>query len=278
LGGFDGVTVLRAATHASSSHCSPPTWHVVETANFKILNYGTEPVDQDTSVRCEQLRASLVGRWLDDDARWRPKCHVVIHPSEASYLREVGQAGRSTVASALVKRDRGRIALRRIDVRDAKSSAFGHELTHVILADRFTRAPLPRWVDEGIAILADSTDKQRRHARDFERALAHGSEFRLVELVAMDDYPPPGRWGAFYGQSASLVNFLVEQSGEARFLEFVAASLDDGYHAGLRQTYGLSVAQLEGRWRVHARQLASRSTAPQMASTGNSAGPTATVD
>ncbi len=115
---------------------------------------------------------------------------------------------------------------------------------------------MPRWVDEGIAILADSTDKQQRHARDFARALAHGSEFRLVELVAMDDYPPPGRWGAFYGQSASLVNFLVEQSGEAQFLEFVAASLEDGYAPACNETYGLSIAQLESRWRSHAEQMA----------------------
>ncbi len=223
--------------------------------------------------------ARLVGRWLGPGAaKWRPKCRVVIHPGEASYLREVGQAGRSTVASALVKRDRGRIALRRIDVRDANSSAFGHELTHVILADRFSRVPLPRWVDEGIAILADSSEKQRRHARDFGRALALGSEFRLVELVAMEDYPPPGRWGAFYGQSASLVNFLVEQSGEDQFLEFIAASLEAGYHEGLRQTYGLSIAQLESRWRWHARQLAAQGAAPQVASTSRPARSAASVD
>ncbi len=69
LGGFDGVTVLRAATHASSSHCSPPTWHVVETANFRILNYGRQPVETDVADQCEQLRASLVGRWLGNRRR-----------------------------------------------------------------------------------------------------------------------------------------------------------------------------------------------------------------
>ena len=257
LGGFDGVTVLRAATHASSSHCSPPTWHVVETANFRIHNYACQCVDRQTADTCERLRAQLCRRWLgDDDACWQPKCHVVIHPNDASYLREVGDAGRSTVASALVERDKGRIALRRIDVRDTSLGAFGHELAHVVLADRFAREPLPRWVDEGIAMLADSAEKQRRHARDFEQALSNRAEFRLVELLGMGDYPAPGRWGAFYGQSASLVNYLVEQSGEAQFLAFVAASLDAGYEQGLKQVYGLDFAQLERRWRTHAVQTA----------------------
>lgn len=266
-GGFDGVTVLRAATHASSSHCSPPTWHVVETANFKILNFACQCVDRQTAETCEQLRTSLCQRWLGDPSakRWQPKCYVVIHPNDDSYLQEVGKGGRSTVASALVERDKGQISLRRIDVRDKTLSAFGHELTHVVLADRFKQEPLPRWADEGIAMLADSADKQQRHARDFEQALANRSEFRLVELVGLGDYPAPGRWGAFYGQSASLVNYLVEQSGEAKFLEFVAASIDAGYERGLKQVYGLTFPQLERRWRTHAVQTAATGASAQVA-------------
>jgi hypothetical protein len=223
-------------------------------------------VDRQTAEACEQLRASLCQRWLGDPSskRWQPKCYVVIHPNDASYLREVGHAGRSTVASALVERDQGQIASRRIDVRDKSMSAFGHELTHVVLADRFKQEPLPRWVDEGIAMLADSADKQQRHARDFEQALANRAEFRLVELLGMAEYPAPGRWGAFYGQSASLVNYLVQQSSEAQFLNFVAASLDDGYEQGLQQVYGLTFPQLERRWRTHAQQAAT-SAAAQLA-------------
>ena len=33
--------------------------------------------------------------------------------------------------------------------------SLGHELTHVLLADLFPNQTLPRWLDEGIAILAD---------------------------------------------------------------------------------------------------------------------------
>lgn len=256
LGGFDGMTVSRAATHASCSQCSPPTWHVVETANFKIYCYGSSGVSPQTASACESLRTKLAARWLADPQReWTPKCDLVLHTSEEGYLREVGAAGRSTAASTLIDRTAGRVSLRRIDVKATRpgwhEGALGHELTHVLLADRFARHALPRWVDEGVAILADTSDKQRRHRQDLEQALAARREFRLIELVTLIDYPEAHRWGAFYGQSASLVEFLVERFGERPFLDFVEAAGKQGYERALATAYQLSTAELERQWRAH---------------------------
>ena len=268
FGGFDGMTVSRAATHASCSQCSPPTWHVVETANFRILSFGTGGASRQTAEACEALRGELTARWLGPGPAscWSPKCDLVLHSSDTGYQREVGHAGRNTAASALVERNRGQITLRRIDVRatrsDWQTGALAHELTHVVLADRFAAAPLPRWVDEGIAILADPAEKQRRHQNDFETALAARAEFRLHELVSLADYPAAGRWGTFYGQSASLVRYLVDAADERQFIAFVEASLDRGYDDALRQVYGLGVAELERRWRGHARRLAASGGKP----------------
>jgi hypothetical protein len=265
LGGFDGVTVSRAASHASCSQCSPPTWHVVETANFRILSFGLEGASRRSAEACETLREELIARWLGGATApdWIPKCDLVLHASDAGYDREVGPAGRETVASVLVERGRGGVTRRRIDIRATRPHwerrALGHELTHVVLADRFAESPLPRWVDEGTAILADTAQKQGRHFRDLTNALTARREFRLSELVMLADYPPAGRWGTFYGQSASLVKFLVEQSGEPQFLRFVSASLDGGYEHGLRQVYGLGLAELEHRWRSHVRRFADTS-------------------
>jgi hypothetical protein len=257
LGGFDGVTVSRAATHASRSQCSPPTWHVVETANFKIYSYGVSGVTSETATACEALRSQLAARWLTDaDQPWSPKCNLVLHTSDEGYLREVGAAGRSTAASTLVDRTAGRVTLRRIDVRANRAGwqagALGHELTHVLLADRFARHALPRWVDEGVAILADTSEKQRRHRADLEQALAARREFRLIELVTLSDYPEAHRWGTFYGQSASLVEYLVARFGERSFVEFVQAAGEHGYEQALARAYQLSSAELERQWRAHA--------------------------
>jgi hypothetical protein len=256
-GRFDAAA-LAAGPQTSACPCA--RWHIVETASFRILSYGTTPVSSQTAQACERMRDQLTQQWLSDapglaDApaeAWSPKCDLVLHATDAAYVREVGSGGRSTVASALVDRKGGRITLRRIDIRatrsDWLSSALAHELAHVVLCDRFVDEALPRWLDEGIAILADPRQKRQQHQRELERAVARGSQFRVAELFALEDYPAAERWGTFYGQSASLVEYLVSQQGHGRFVEFVELSQEHGYDAALRRVYRFGIAELERRW------------------------------
>ncbi len=127
-------------------------------------------------------------------------------------------------------------------------AALAHEMTHVVIADRFVEGPLPRWIDEGIAILADTREKRRGHTNNVRRTVAAGAHFRLAELLTLADYPPQGRWGAFYDQSAALVEFLVEQQGHAQFVAFVELSIEHGYDRALEEIYGCGVGELERRW------------------------------
>jgi Peptidase MA superfamily len=244
---------LAATPHGARRE--PARWHVVETANFRILSYGTAPASAETAAACERQRERLARQWLSDvePEAWSPKCSVVLHPTDESYLREVGGGGRTTVASSLVDRQAGRICLRRIDVRatrpDWQDAALGHELAHVVLADRFVDQELPRWIDEGMAILADSRDRRDRHKRALKRAIARGTQFRLAELLSLADYPPAERWETFYSQSASLVEYLVEQQGHRRFVEFAELAGAHGCEDALRRVYGVGIGELERRWR-----------------------------
>jgi hypothetical protein len=271
LGGLGGVRALRADSSVPSRHL-PPTWHAVETANFRILNFGSQVADEGTQRACEAVRKQLAARWYCELAAWSPKCEVVLHPTRDAYLRAVGAGGRNTVGSALVDRHDGVIRSRRIDICAVKAgwveSALAHEMTHVVLADRFT-GPVPRWVDEGVAILADPRDKQGRHREDLVRALAHREAFRVCELMTLADYPAPNRWGTFYGQSASLVQFLVAQHGEQTFMDFVEASLADGYDGASRRVYRCDLAELERHWRAHCRGESQTLTQEQSLSATN---------
>ncbi|MBI3840206.1 MAG: hypothetical protein HY288_19970 [Planctomycetia bacterium] len=80
--------------------------------------------------------------------------------------------------------------------------------------------------------------------------MASRAEFRVFELITLADYPPAERWGAFYGQSTSLVQYLVAQGGAARFLEFVELSLEKGYEAALNRVYRFGIAELERHWKA----------------------------
>jgi len=94
-----------------------------------------------------------------------------------------------------------------------------HEITHTVLADYF-RAPVPRWADEGAAMLAEDAEEQQRH-----QALLRGfidqpdRLIPLTRLLPMKDFPKDVM--ALYVQGHSLTRFLIEQKDRKTFLAFV---------------------------------------------------------
>jgi hypothetical protein len=68
----------------------------------------------------------------------------------------------------------------------------------------------------------------------------------------MDDYPPAEEWGAFYGQSAAVVAFLVNRGGHEKFVGFIELARADGYDAALARCYGIAdVGHFDRAWRRH---------------------------
>ncbi len=231
-------------------------WTLLDTTNFCICcPAGTDPTVIGRA--CEALRLELGTKWLGDDpARptWKARCYVVVHPSIASYVREVGEAGRGTLGSSLIRTDHGRVVSRRIDLRgdvaEPLRAALPHEMTHVVLADAFAGDELPRWADEGMAMQADPPDKLAAHGRDFDAAVAEHKLFRLGELVSKSDYPAGDGRTVFYGESVSLVSYLVSRRPATDFVRFMHLATQSGYDASLRDVYGIQgLAQLERLWR-----------------------------
>ena len=234
-------------------------WYVAETENFRGCATDSEKTAQQLAESAEKLRGELREKWLGEpsdttDGAWHPKCEILLYPSQASYVAAAGRGSEHTVGSSLVHVEHGQIKSRRIDLAggrsDFLSAALPHELTHVVLKDRFLSAAIPRWADEGAAILADTEAKQGRHRSDLDDAIRRHATFAPANLVTMDDYPGPDRMGTFYGESASLTKFLVERGKPARFIDFVQMAAAKGYDAALRQCYGISrVDELDRQWR-----------------------------
>ena len=233
-------------------------WFVLETANFQICCEDSDSGAEHLARHAESLRKELRDKWLGDvsSAPWNPRCQILLYSSQRSYVAGVGRGGERTVGSSLVDVDKGRITKRRIDLlgqsTEYLSAALPHELTHVILKDRFSATALPRWADEGVAILADTDAKQERHFKDLQQAIRSHTTFHVAELLTMETYPSPTRFGTFYGQSASLAKFLILQKSPERFTAFIARASSDGYDAALQQCYGISgPAELDRLWRQH---------------------------
>jgi hypothetical protein len=229
-------------------------WQIRESAGFRVCSRGALPNDQVLATALEVLRTDLSRKWLGDVPLplWRPKCEIILHTSQKAYLRAV-PGGTQTIGSSLIESEHGRIVTRRIDVRGDQpgwlNAAVAHELTHVILADVFANGEVPRWADEGMAVLADTPEKQRLHLRDLRDARQQGNHWRMVELFTLAGYPDEHRQAAFYGQSASVVKFLVDRGSPEQFRRFVQASLNDGYDRALNDVYQFrGLRELEQHW------------------------------
>lgn len=238
-------------------------WLYQRTANFRIWSSGTEAEARRLGGVCEGLRTRLRGSWLGDqnDSPWTPACDIVVHANREEYVRQLGPGSEQTSGCASIDLNSGRVVLRRVDLRgDATawmSESLPHELTHVVLADRFCHQQISRWADEGMAILAEPIAKQALRDRDFKLAVANQKIFHVAELISRNTYPPVHLRAAFYGQCSSLVKLLVNRGTPRQFADYLELSMLEGHDQALREVYQIEgVAQLEQIWQ---RQLASLS-------------------
>ena len=128
-----------------------------------------------------------------------------------------------------------------------------HEATHVVLAGKFGSKLVPRWADEGIAVLTEPREKIERHLRNLPQHRQEQTLLSLRQLVQLEDYPEPRRIGAFYAESVSLVDFLSRRAGPQVFTQFLRDGMASGYERALQQHYGFrDFADLEKQWTAFA--------------------------
>jgi len=226
--------------------------------NFQICTSASQ-VDLESLARsCEQRRTELLRDWLTVDASaagtdWTPRCTITIHQNKGGYQRALGAGAGASVGCTTIRVQGRAICERRIDVRaDADAwhvDALPHELTHVVLADRFGNRPLPLWADEGIGVLSESVAKQQKRDEAALRAEGRTQPVTPANLLydarATAKIPPD----AFYARSADLVALLIARRDRPTFLSFLEEQQARGSEAALRKTYGIEgVAQLQKMW------------------------------
>ncbi len=250
------------APNVESAKPAGDQW-VATSPSFVVRNYHPAHDARQVAAHCERWRTKLQKYWTaEEKPAWDIRCEVTVHATAEGYLAIVGAGGRSTFGSSRLSFTADRqVSRRTIDIRGDSPrgpAALPHEMTHVVLADWLDGRQPPRWADEGMAILADSHEKQMLHEGDLSHGLAYGNAFRIAELLTVDAYPQAHRIPVFYGQSASLTACLALRDDPARFVEFLRRALEGGYDQALRDIYHIeNVAQLEGHW--HSQRLAWKS-------------------
>jgi hypothetical protein len=235
-------------------------WQMLTTANFRI--YHVDPaLAAKVAQAAEVARRDQLKRWSKQPARanWQPLCELYLYPTAKHYATMTGQPEDSPGFSTMGM-NAGRINSRRINLRADHAAlvqaVLPHEITHVILADHFTERQIPRWADEGMAVLSEPDDEQQRRAADLVKPLADNRLFAVDVLMNMD-YPDERYWNLYYAQSVSLTRFLVENGGPAQMIQFLQESQRDGYEPALRKVYKIEgFTDLQRRWVAYARSTA----------------------
>src|SRR5207245_11392653 len=105
--------------------------------------------------------------------------------------------------------DRGRVLGQHMDIEGPYerllASVLPHEVTHTVFAQYF-RCPVPRWADEGGAVLSEDEVERNRHDQMVRQILNQGRAFPLRRLFSLRDYPSDVM--CLYAQGYSVSNFL----------------------------------------------------------------------
>ncbi len=230
-------------------------WTVCETANFRIFHKQSSQEVERVARAAEAARIASARKWFGEvPAAWSPRCDLYLHLNRADYSRETRQPpdcpGHSTIAM-----DGERVVSRRIDLHcddmNMVPGVLPHETTHVVLAGRFGVPHLPRWADEGMAVLSEPRERVEKHLRNLPQHQRDRQLFAIRELMLFNEYPE-GKWiGSFYAQSVSLVDYLCQQKDPQAFSVFLRDGLRNGYETALRQHYGFnSFEDLQRRWQT----------------------------
>ena len=206
----------------------------------------------------EAVRRDQFKRWSGKlpSGPWQPRCEIYLYPSAQQYAQLTGQPADSPGFSTMGMNE-GQIISRRVNLRTDHDGLLGavlpHEVTHVILADFFPDQQIPRWADEGMAVLTEPVAEQKRRATDLVEPLARNLLFPIETLMKMD-YPDNRYWSLYYAQSVSLTKYLVDQGTPDQLVDFLQGAQTKGFEAELKRVYKIDgFKDLEARWYGYAR-------------------------
>jgi hypothetical protein len=209
-----------------------------QTANF-VVYAESSAIAEKVAESAETNRRRLAKLWLGKELPdWPNPCRIDVNPAErAGGVTEITYAD-------------GKVMFQRVSVRGPLERVLAgplpHELTHVMFAHHFGR-PLPRWADEGGAIVSEGTAQRAAHRKAFGEMLLGNRQFPLRQLLNMKSYPSD--IPCLYAQGHSVSTFLVAAKGHQTFLSFLQSGMDGDWDEAVRSQYGYqNVEQLERAW------------------------------
>lgn len=227
---FTGMTLalLLMASRAFAQEYAAST-------NF-IVEAHTKSFASQVAEKAEQCRYELAVEWLGSPlpGNWSSPCEIRCKQAKGS--------GGATTFSFVDGEVNGWKMVVQGSESDILNDVIPHEVNHTIFASHFRR-PLPRWLDEGAAMLSETPNGVKLYVESLDRPRSFAKTLKLM------DYPQDSTVGALYGQSYLMAKFLVERRDKPTYVEFVNDSHVSGYDHAFRENYGFQdTADAERQW------------------------------
>lgn len=203
----------------------------VSTDNFKMDRCETA-VEKKVIHYAEVYRRDIAVEWFGEEVQpwgWRHDISVDQEGPRGGY-NQFSLLGTSIHASG--------------DETHILYSSLPHEICHSVNLFKLGLG-LPRWVDEGMAMLSE---RQEMGCRSNLPLLKSSTRVPLATFLDQKSYPLFFRQN-FYGQCLSLTKFLVDKKGKREFTAFVRRGRTHGWADAAARHYGYGdVATLESEW------------------------------
>lgn len=124
-----------------------------------------------------------------------------------------------------------------------------HEVMHMVLATHVGE-PLPRWLDEGIAVTVESPES-RDSSRDMAMRSLQSQELPSVSAVfRYGEQYPPNVMGVYWSGQLMVEYLLSLPDGRERIIQYINEGTDKGFEPALHTVYRMGDCKVfEGRVR-----------------------------
>jgi len=131
-------------------------------------------------------------------------------------------------------------------IQKIMDNAIPHEVCHMVVASYF-RKPIPRWIDEGLAVQYETKEMKDTWEQYMAKALHNKEAVKLNHLVNYAEYPQ--NHTAFYAQSASTTDYLIRWKGKKPLLNALRwVFKGTTWNQAVVQTYGVNLDEIENAW------------------------------
>ncbi len=244
------VILLLAAWPLASAGSRVADTEAAQRAHFVYYFDDPRYIDAADSLLNRVRRQLLV--MLGDTLPYRPAVYLV--GDQQQFNRLLGGRFPDWGAAAAVP-ERGAIVVKspdKFNVGKSLAELLAHEYAHLVVAHRSGFHSVPRWYDEGVAMLV-STEWSWSDNLAMGKAAVFG-EFIPLSKIEMVNRFNQSQAQVAYAQSYLAVKYLIDNYGGSalkRFLDAVSvgASLDDA----LMASCGASSQEFENEFREHLR-------------------------